>query len=668
MLASEGHRGSTPTSRAAMADQPQFTIVRRGLDEAEVRSAIRKLREQLDAAHERERELTAQISGSEHLTIDETTLMAKLGEETARVLRVAHEAAADVRTKAETRAEEVRTEAEQFATNLQEQATQQVAAERTAFDQEMESARSSLEEELELRRNVIEAEMQALEEQRAHQQEALLEEARAGRATLDLEIARDRDAHQSELAVLQEQATVEAATVVDAAKEQGRNMVAEARSVRERILLDLDRRRRTLTDQIIELERSRDRLVRSVDAVRAQAAEAMSALERAGAGEVLAGTSDTADGGELFDIEVFESTSSSIMLGELSEIDFTTFDIDLPQEELLLTEDETSAEVEDAESANPAVEVPEVSEVLADADIPQAEPAAETAATGADALSAIFQKLKAEQVAPKSDELDGVSSSAHTDEVTPEERSTGSEATSNDELLVNSPALQDGEDEPSGAVARRDQAVQPIVATATKSLKRLLQDQQNVLLDALRTPKRKNASTPTPGVDGSAWWGAVADAVRNAATAGAGDAGGSSTIGESAISSIKQMVDEEGTRWSDRVALLVGGDSAEAPTRVTAAFREYRRESLDAFVDFILVGAFNAGVMDAAPSGTVLAWIPEISGVCPEADDNALEPTVAGAPFPTGQCFPPAHPGCRCVVAALSSLPAAVSAGAADTR
>jgi hypothetical protein len=42
--------------------------------------------------------------------------------------------------------------------------------------------------------------------------------------------------------------------------------------------------------------------------------------------------------------------------------------------------------------------------------------------------------------------------------------------------------------------------------------------------------------------------------------------------------------------------------------------------------------------------------VPALVGKCPDCDDNALEPTVKGSDFPTGQPHPPAHPGCRCLL------------------
>lgn len=66
-----------------------------------------------------------------------------------------------------------------------------------------------------------------------------------------------------------------------------------------------------------------------------------------------------------------------------------------------------------------------------------------------------------------------------------------------------------------------------------------------------------------------------------------------------------------------------------------------------------LAAAWALGVYDATPPGRTLQWIPMVEGNCPDCDDNALEPTVRGRQFPTGQPFPPAHPGCRCLLVPL---------------
>jgi hypothetical protein len=64
----------------------------------------------------------------------------------------------------------------------------------------------------------------------------------------------------------------------------------------------------------------------------------------------------------------------------------------------------------------------------------------------------------------------------------------------------------------------------------------------------------------------------------------------------------------------------------------------------------VLAAAYARGAYDGSPPAAMLRWIPADPGQCPDCDDNALEPTLKGKAFPTGQPHPPAHPGCRCLV------------------
>jgi hypothetical protein len=90
-------------------------------------------------------------------------------------------------------------------------------------------------------------------------------------------------------------------------------------------------------------------------------------------------------------------------------------------------------------------------------------------------------------------------------------------------------------------------------------------------------------------------------------------------------------------------------------TAIAARYREWRTRDLEPHLGDLLAFAYARGAYDAAPSGARLRWVPAELGQCPDADDNALEPTVKGQPFPTGQSCPPAHPGCRCVAIPVDS-------------
>src|SRR5690606_754350 len=70
----------------------------------------------------------------------------------------------------------------------------------------------------------------------------------------------------------------EAAEVVEAARTQGREMVAEAQVVRERILTDLARRRKSARAQLEQLRAARERLVEAYAVVRRTLDEATTEL------------------------------------------------------------------------------------------------------------------------------------------------------------------------------------------------------------------------------------------------------------------------------------------------------------------------------------------------------------------------------------------------------
>jgi hypothetical protein len=88
---------------------------------------------------------------------------------------------------------------------------------------------------------------------------------------------------------------------------------------------------------------------------------------------------------------------------------------------------------------------------------------------------------------------------------------------------------------------------------------------------------------------------------------------------------------------------------------IGARYREWKAGDLERHLGDVLTAAYARGAYDATPSGAQLRWVPERPGQCPDCDDDALEPTVKAQPFPTGQQYPPAHPGCRCLVVPVTA-------------
>jgi hypothetical protein len=205
-------------------------------------------------------------------------------------------------------------------------------------------------------------------------------------------------------------------------------------------------------------------------------------------------------------------------------------------------------------------------------------------------------------------------------------------------------------------IVRRDELLSPISAQLSRHVKRALGDDQNRLLDVLRStpnlsgeellgPEDVHLSTFTTAAQGhmaeafaagSVFGGAAEGSIQPGAAAEQAAGGLSRTI----VTKLRQR-------------LLEGTDGGEGTSeQVGAAFREWRGERIERLVGDFAVQAFSAGVAAAvSPDGRV-RWVLTSSDGCSDCDDNALAGTVPLTEgFPTGHAYPPAHSGCRCLVA-----------------
>src|SRR5579862_3904842 len=211
------------TSRLSPDDVARHTFAtsRRGFEPGEVRAFLEAVARELHVAAARERELLDELSAAEHRAanpvLDEATLTAALGQETARVLRSAHDAAAELVARAENDATRMRAQAQEEAEQLQRH-TEQVTTERST---QVEAAAT------ELRRRA-----------------------------------------QEEASARLESARLEAEALVGQARAECRAMVQEAQELRTRVLADLTRRRRVLHSQIEQLRAGRERLAETIGDVR----------------------------------------------------------------------------------------------------------------------------------------------------------------------------------------------------------------------------------------------------------------------------------------------------------------------------------------------------------------------------------------------------------------
>ncbi|HSL56416.1 MAG TPA: DivIVA domain-containing protein [Acidimicrobiales bacterium] len=251
----------------------EFATAFRGFDQIEVRGYLNRLAAELRDQSERERELRRRVDEAERRAgaaenIDEDRLTAMLGEETARIVAAARDAATEIRAKAEAKVAALVREARDEAARTTASAEAVLRA-RTA---EAEAEAAGLREKAQRDRD----EMIAAAEARAA---ALRAEAEAAAEALRAEAVRVRDEAAADAARLRDEIELEverrrsdaeeaATAAVEAARLEGREMVAEAQAVRERILTDLARRRRAARAQLEQLRAARERLVEAYAVVR----------------------------------------------------------------------------------------------------------------------------------------------------------------------------------------------------------------------------------------------------------------------------------------------------------------------------------------------------------------------------------------------------------------
>ncbi len=208
-------------------------------------------------------------------------------------------------------------------------------------------------------------------------------------------------------------------------------------------------------------------------------------------------------------------------------------------------------------------------------------------------------------------------------------------------------------------IARRDELLSPVVIQLARHIKRALGDDQNRLLDGLRSAPSAPGDVLLGPEDlhlatfATAAQGHLTDAFTAGTVYAGGDAGGADpgTAVEQSAAGLARTV---GTMLRRRIE--EGTDSGEdVAERVGAAFREWRGERIERLVGDFAVQAFSAGVAAAAAGGSV-RWVLTSRNGCSDCDDNALAGAVSVASgFPTGHFYPPAHSGCRCLVAPTPS-------------
>ena len=607
-----------------------FGTVRRGFDPGEVRAYLESLAAGLRGLAERERQLLDQLDAAEDRArnpeFDESMLTSALGHETARVLQSAHEVAAEMVAKAEAEAGRLLTEA----------------------SDEIEQNRTRTEARLAEQSAATEAAALALTE-------ATRQEANATMAT----------------------ARNEADALLDQAREECRGMVDEAQALRTRVLGDLSKRRKVLHAQIEQLRAGRERLAQTVlDARRSVDAIA----------------------GELFNAEDNARLAAESAGREALE----RSDEDATPEELaaqLLADEHETADGAGPGSPGTGTGSATVSTVVDDDDGAGDEygqgsrcrPGRRSGGrrgrralrqdTGGPARGRRARRVACSrdrrrrgrrgcQHQPPGGGQDLIPGRGHRarsrSSEAPSEDTAGDGPSDDTDGAPSEDTAGDGPpDEQHPLALRRDELIEPIVTTLSRRLKRTLQDSQNDLLDRLRSNGSRWSTDLLPDETEhlDTYSTASLPALEQAAAAGVSFAASPGATGPKTdvlVGVAHQLAEAVVGPLRRRLAEGEGLDEAEESVvneHVGAAFREWKGERIERLAADHVVAAFSTGTL-AAAEGTdaaQLEWV-AVSGSedppCPDCEDNGLSGSQApGEEFPTGHRHPPAHPGCRCLLA-----------------
>ncbi|MDH3755243.1 MAG: DivIVA domain-containing protein [Acidimicrobiia bacterium] len=640
-----------------------FDTVRRGFQEAQVRTFLRDLSRSLRATYDTEDDLRAQLSRLQTRleraeTIDDAALTERLGAEAAKILNAAREAA-------EERLAAAHEAAEKLFQESHEEAEQLLVRSRADADEIRGRADTVLDEKM------AEAEQAAAE--RALEAEKIV--------TAAVERANE---------------------IVAAAKQEGRKLVIEVQRHREQLLGNLEQRRQRTRVQVERLQAGRDRLLESYDTVQATIDRARHELkvglpeakimadraarriedeaprsaedlevELVQAGEAgllgrpdeIAAAAAAADGDGVgasltgISLDVLDDTGPidvAELLGYPAEPDAAEDAANAPADAAADPDadgdDEAageSAAVDEDEPAEVEVEAePEVAAEAADdaeAEVPAAVADQETESAPEVDGNSIFDRLRAEREQAVADAERVLAEQADADEPDTEAEQAHADEPDAGAEVPAAAADQETAPEATALLEARDAALEPLVKASALALKRALADAQNDVLDCHRTGSDA-ARALQLGQLASAITGPGADAWA----AGAESVGRPGSAADATLERVLEAFDRE-VIDDLRQAL----DAASTVEQIRAACRQVRSE-LGSIADAAMVAAFGAGIADTLPEGCPVRWVAdERSEACELASAAAGAEVRLGSEFPNGLPEPPHFGGCRCLVAPL---------------
>jgi len=511
--------------------------------------------------------------------------------------------------------------------------------------------------------------------------EAMSREARAAAEA----VLADATAQSSELV---EAARLEADEIVEESRSHGREMVHEAQTVRERILRDLARKRQTGRSQIEQLRAGRDRLLEALSTVQVNldaavedlvtsVPEARSAANRAGL-RVSSEPTPTVDdleaeieAGRLVDHPLVSDSpipgpiGDTFTTGEMEALDHLdalssgageTEPDETQESESVETEPEPEAEPDELgepEDPDPSSEIESETEAEPEPEVVAEAGSDEPAGRARDVFARLRRSRSSAE--PKLEPRPQVSQEAASVTDPPEEMHAQEIPEGQPDVLDASAAAGDsvsdgdsldGDPPADPAEDVRERAA----AAAAKAMKRVLVEEQGSLLDGIR----RSGAAAVAGLEekhshNSCYDKAATPALREQCIT----LGGTSDLDLApALANIHEIALEPVRR---RLADIVErfDSEEELSNAVRGLYRETRSRNLNEAASAASVAVEGLVKIDRAnndKANRTVRWVVDPGGSCgADCADNALAGEVAaGEKFPTGDRYPPAHPGCRC--------------------
>ena len=677
-----------------------FPTAFRGFDTGEVRAYLQRVANDLRDSIARERDLNRRLADAEHRAahpvIQGEELTRALGEEMGRVLATAQEAANELRSRAEENAARILREAHDQAQRIRAGA-ESVLAERTE-EAEGEAAEirrvAAAEATSVVERARREADLVAADgEVRAR---AAVEEAQAARARVLGDLTRRRRLLQMQVETLRagrerlleayrlvRRSVDEVADELQRAETEARQAATEAaeRAADADVGVGEDAH---VDEDAAPAPAGAPRAAPSLPAAGAPDAPPSADPEVAGEGAPPAGDEDLHRPPQL---RLLRRPQAETAPEGGAQGDVVEPPSDEEQVRVIATRPGGSPSGRvPAGRPNPPPAAPAGDAAAPATPQPLAEPAPPPAPIGASAT-----EIPAPPAADAPAEV-AAEAPAAVDELFARIRAGRADAVARAREVLRADEPAPGQPEPAGQPApalgdevllqRRDAAVADVEARLTRKLKRALQDEQNELLDRLRNLRSTtdvDALLPSPAEQAARYVTVADELVRSAAAAGAEftSPGFDGSDGPEGAGAARPRVDDvvrdlasavtEPLRRALECAIRsdAGGDATAVVERIGAVYRECKAQRLEGLAGDAVTAAFSRGALAGLGPGRASRWVVDDDGrPCPDCDDNALAgPTAPGEAFPTGQAHPPAHAGCRCVLAPAEVAAAVNGAG-----